>query len=950
VIRLRDTNGDGVADETKVFVPNVDSPRGLVWDHDRLYVMHPPDLSVYIDKDGDGVADESKVLVKGLAFGFKDRPADHTTNGITLGIDGWLYIAVGDFGFMEATGTDGRKLQLRGGGVVRVRPDGTGLELFCRGTRNILEVSLDPLLNGFARDNTNDGGGWDIRLHHFSGLEEHGYPSLYKNFSDEMVQPLADYGGGSGVSGLYLSEPGFPQGFGDALYTADWGTGMVYRHPLKKKGATFEAGQEKVFKVGRVTDLDVDANSRLYISSWRNGGYNYSKDDVGYILRVVPKGYQPEPLPSFAKASGSELVKLIAASPSHRRRQEAQRELLRRGLGTPERDALLAVARTTQVALPNRVAALYGVVLGANTQAAALIASLATDPALQPLVFRALGDCPSASVPDALLAQGLGAKEPRSRLETVVTIARLQKRALSNAVARLFCDEDTLVAHTVERSLVLLGALEPALKALDAAGTDAGMRAAALRVIRRLPTRETVDALLTRMGGGKNFGIRGELGAALARLYFVEGVWTGTSWGTRPDTSGPIYQPETWAESNRIGTALRAAVLAAQGEEMGVLARELGRNKVELDGTLGPIVAAARKDKAVIPSAVAQLAKAQTVPADAASVMIAALGDRDLSMETRLTAVAPVLTLDSETGMKAAMALLAESEQVKKLGKEFVTARNAWIQAPKLENYHTYLETEAAKVNGAESLWAEVGVIALAGRKRGSPESREQAGKSLEAGWAKPARKVQILQAIARGEFRGELARVEAALDDPDPKVNGAAQEAAKKVGAKKKEKGVAEPMIATLKTDDVIKAVAGMKGDAKLGEQLFARQGCAACHTVNQNDPPKGPYLGNIASMFKRGELAEAILLPNKTLAQGFVTTSIELKDGSVVEGFVIQEAADRVQLRNIAAQEITVETKNIKSRRKIERSLMPEGLVAGITVKELAGLVSYLESLGGK
>ena len=30
------------------------------------------------------------------------------------------------------------------------------------------------------------------------------------NFNDEIVQPLADYGGGSGVGGFYLGEPGIP--------------------------------------------------------------------------------------------------------------------------------------------------------------------------------------------------------------------------------------------------------------------------------------------------------------------------------------------------------------------------------------------------------------------------------------------------------------------------------------------------------------------------------------------------------------------------------------------------------------------------------------------------------------------------------------------------------------------------------------------------------------------
>ena len=67
VIRLRDLDGDGRADETKVFC-EIDAPRGLVWDHDRLYVMHPPHLSAFIDTNGDGIADQQKILVKNLSF------------------------------------------------------------------------------------------------------------------------------------------------------------------------------------------------------------------------------------------------------------------------------------------------------------------------------------------------------------------------------------------------------------------------------------------------------------------------------------------------------------------------------------------------------------------------------------------------------------------------------------------------------------------------------------------------------------------------------------------------------------------------------------------------------------------------------------------------------------------------------------------------------------------
>ncbi|MED5285803.1 MAG: discoidin domain-containing protein, partial [Planctomycetota bacterium] len=64
IYRLRDIDGDGRADEVKLFVPDIDSPRGLVWDRDRLYVLHPPHLSAFMDQDGDGIAERQEVLVK----------------------------------------------------------------------------------------------------------------------------------------------------------------------------------------------------------------------------------------------------------------------------------------------------------------------------------------------------------------------------------------------------------------------------------------------------------------------------------------------------------------------------------------------------------------------------------------------------------------------------------------------------------------------------------------------------------------------------------------------------------------------------------------------------------------------------------------------------------------------------------------------------------------------
>ncbi len=203
ILRLVDRDDDGQADEYTVFA-KLDSPRGVVFDGDTLYVSHPPFVTALRDADGDGIAEEKRTLVRGLGFGLDFRGADHTTNGIEQGIDGWLYIAVGDYGAVKAVGTDGREIQMRGGGNVRVRPDGSELEIYSRGTRNDYDVAIDPYMNLFARGNTNDGGGFDIRLYHFVSGARFGYPSLFRNFSDEVIPPLADYGTGSGTGMLYV--------------------------------------------------------------------------------------------------------------------------------------------------------------------------------------------------------------------------------------------------------------------------------------------------------------------------------------------------------------------------------------------------------------------------------------------------------------------------------------------------------------------------------------------------------------------------------------------------------------------------------------------------------------------------------------------------------------------------------------------------------------------------
>ena len=116
------------------------------------------------------------------------------------------------------------EIQMRGGGNVRVRPDGSGLEIYSRGTRNNYDVAIDPYLNLFARGNTNDGGGWDIRLNHFVAGANVRLPGAVPQFRRRGHAAARRLRRRLGHRHAVRRRPGLPAGYGDALYSVDWGT------------------------------------------------------------------------------------------------------------------------------------------------------------------------------------------------------------------------------------------------------------------------------------------------------------------------------------------------------------------------------------------------------------------------------------------------------------------------------------------------------------------------------------------------------------------------------------------------------------------------------------------------------------------------------------------------------------------------------------------------------
>ncbi len=949
ILRLRDLDGDGRADESKLFVADVDSPRGLVWDRDRLYVMHPPHLSAFIDKDGDGISDEQKILVKNIAFGFKDRPADHTSNGVTLGIDGWLYLAIGDFGFMEAEGTDGRKLQFRGGGVIRVRPDGTGMEVFSRGTRNILEVAMDPLLNGFTRDNTNDGDGWDIRLHHFTGLEHHGYPSLYKNFSEEIVQPLADYGGGSGCGAMFLAEPGFPEGYSPALYTADWGRNWVYRHRMTPNGATFKPDQTEFIGSTRVTDLDVDANSRLYVTSWKGATFTYAGEDVGYLLQFKPKGYTAPALPDYATLTDEQLVEELK-SPSHRRRLAAQRELLARPSTAAISSSLQQLARDGKQPAESRIAAVFALALrSSENNFAKELTDFFSDAALRPFALRVWGDRTEKgpSLPSDITSQALHASDARTKLELCIALGKLpQNNVTLSALYHFLGDADPVVRHSAIQALILqkggMYCLSQMLHNPDSGSRDRAVQ----QVIQASHDRHVVDALIHNLDVQRDYMRLRLFITALCRLHQREGVWKGNSWGTRPDTTGPYFQPETWEESPRIAAALQKRLEAAAPVETAFLLIRLSQHKISLDGTLERLLAKVDKDARLIPVAVTELSRAKTVPTNAIGLLKQVAADKNRPQDQRLAAVLAWLRVKDDASFPELLRVLPTLDDTGKR-RDLNALWSAYLNADRLGPQAMLLVEQSRSEDRELALWATAGLWALTSPKgKPSPEVRAIAEKALEAAAQSPTQRKLVIESLRLSNQREFADRIQQAAGDDDKAVAELARDIAKqwKLELSPTPRG---PKLSTLKPEDVITATMKIPGKAGSGEALFAKLNCAKCHTVKDGEPLRGPFLPNVAKTYKREQLAEAVLLPSKSLAQGFVTYVFTMDSGKTLTGFVTNEAADAITIRDNEGKEFTLPVQEIEERAKSSVSVMPEGLVKDLTVDEFASLVAYLESL---
>jgi putative membrane-bound dehydrogenase-like protein len=603
VLRLVDRDGDGKSVDVTVFA-KMDHPRGLIYQNGKLWVLHSRFLSVYHD-GGKGAADKSEVLVTGLTSDMVDkRGGDHATNGIRMGVDGWIYIAVGDYGCPEAKGKDGSKVTMRGG-ILRVRPDGTELEVFATGLRNPFDLGIDPYMNLFTRDNDdNRPGGWDIRVSHLIQGAYYGYSQHYANFPEEIMPPLGQFGGGSGVGTLYLQDENWPERFRNVLLTGDWGRSEVYRHELKNSGPTFDLKQEVFLRFPRPTGIDMDGSGRLYVASWRGGeASTYVGPNVGFVARITPKGLKPAPAPNLKDVDLAELLRYLSG-PNTVRRLHSQREIVARGKSAMATDALVKLASDPKAPLEGRVAAIFALKQLDGKASCPVLLKLAGDAAVREFALRALTDRQKEmdGLDTKLFIAALADDSPRVRAQALISLARLKDGSAAKSILPLTTraketgmptkkpvhsqpDPDRVLPHLAVRALISLNAIDACLEALDGPHAHG-----ALSALRYLHDKKTVDGLIKKLTTLRSAELRRDALATLIRLAYREADYKGVWWGIRPENTGPYYDAVQWDQTKRIGVVLTSAFFDADADMAAFLRAELARNRVSLKGLpSGPV-------------------------------------------------------------------------------------------------------------------------------------------------------------------------------------------------------------------------------------------------------------------------------------------------------------------------------------------------------------------------
>jgi glucose/arabinose dehydrogenase len=170
VLRLRDTDGDGVADKPERIVKDLEMVHGIALRDGQLYLASPK--AVYVTPLDGGQDARPHPIIQNLPDG-----GQHPNRTLGFGPDGALYVTVG------SDCNDCKETNPENATVLRADPKTGERRIFARGLRNTIGFGWHPKTKElFGMDHGSDWRGNDLppeELNHLQDGKDYGWPYVY---------------------------------------------------------------------------------------------------------------------------------------------------------------------------------------------------------------------------------------------------------------------------------------------------------------------------------------------------------------------------------------------------------------------------------------------------------------------------------------------------------------------------------------------------------------------------------------------------------------------------------------------------------------------------------------------------------------------------------------------------------------------------------------------------
>lgn len=132
--------------------------------------------------------------------------------------------------------------------------------------------------------------------------------------------------------------------------------------------------------------------------------------------------------------------------------------------------------------------------------------------------------------------------------------------------------------------------------------------------------------------------------------------------------------------------------------------------------------------------------------------------------------------------------------------------------------------------------------------------------------------------------------------------------------------------------------------GDAVAGRQLFTTR-CAVCHVLFGQGARVGPELTG----YERRNvdfLVLSVVDPSAYVREEFTAFRVRTKNDQTLIGLITERGANQITLEDAAQQKTVIPKDQILDERALPTSLMPEGLLDGLSDQQVRDLFKYLSS----